>query len=118
MAEMKSALIAMAIFVAFIVPFLFMISIGSLHQNAFMKITNEVTQVVKEEGGITEKVQNLVDELSDRGYTITFRNADGQVISGKQSFGETIVIDYEYTHHNVRGEEKLKTQSVVFVSRR
>lgn len=118
LSEIKGGLIAMLLFVAIIIPALLYVSIGSLQQHAFVKITTEVTEVVKDEGGITSKVDNIVRKLESRGYTIVFKDSSGSVVRGKRDFGENIVIDYKYKYHNVRGDEELKTQNVVFVNRR
>lgn len=63
MGEHKGALKVLILFIAFIAPGLFMFGLDSLHQHAFMKVTAEVGELVKEEGGVTEKVANTVNEL-------------------------------------------------------
>ncbi|MFD1705213.1 MULTISPECIES: hypothetical protein [Siminovitchia] len=118
MSEIKGAIFSMAIFIAFIVPIFLQVGIGSVHQHAFMKITTEVTSIVKEEGGVTDKVNNIVRNLNDKGYTITFKNDSGVPVHGKRPFGETIIIDFDYKYKNVRGEENLSTNNVVSVARR
>lgn len=118
MSEMKGAMIGMFLFVAVIIPAVLFIGIGSLHQHAFIKISTEVTEVVKEEGGVTNRVVDIVDKLGDKGYTITFKDQNGASVNGKKDFGESVIVDFNYKYHNVRGEEELNTQNVVFVNRR
>ena len=118
MSELKGAIFSMAIFVAFIVPLFLQISVGSVHQHAFMKVSTEVTSMVKEEGGVTERVNEVVNNLNEKGYTITFKDESGAIISGQQEFGSTIVIDFDYNYKNVRGEETLNTTNTVSVVRR
>ena len=118
MSEMKGAVFSVAIFIGFVIPFFLLIGIGSIHQHAFMKLTTEVAEIVKDEGGVTDKVNDVVNGLDERGYTISFRNTDGSTIEGQQDYGETIIIEYEYKYDNVKGEETLNTHNVVVVSRR
>lgn len=118
MSEMKGAMIGMFLFVAVIIPAVLFIGIGSLHQHAFIKISTEVTEIVKEEGGVTDRVAEVASSLSERGYTIVFKNDEGNQIGGKRDFGETIIVDFNYKYHNVRGEQELNTENVVFVNRR
>ena len=118
MSEMKGAIFSLAFFIVFILPIFLQISIGSVHQHAFMKVSTEVTSMVKEEGGVTERVNEVVNNLNEKGYTITFRDKNGSEIIGKRGFGDKIYIDFDYTYKNVRGEENLSTNNIVTVSRR
>lgn len=112
MGEMKGAIFTVAFFIAFIVPFFLSMGIGAINQHAFMKVTTEVSEMVKEEGGVTAKVNDVASRLIDKGYTIQFNE------NGKKAFGDQVVINYEYKYMNVRGEETLNTQNTVFISRR
>lgn len=112
MGEMKGAIFTVAFFVAIIIPFFLSMGIGAINQHAFMKVATEVTEMVKEEGGITPRVSDVANRLTDKGYEITFNN------NGGSTFGDQVVIHYEYKYINVRGEETLDTQNTVFISRR
>ncbi|WP_121639684.1 hypothetical protein [Virgibacillus sp. Bac330] len=118
MAELKGAIFSMAIFIGFVVPVFLTIGIGSIHQHAFLKVTTEVGELVKEEGGVTHHVQEVVENLKDRGYAITFKNKDGTTISTKQDYGDEIQITYNYTYQDVRGDRTLDAFDTVFINRR
>lgn len=92
--------------------------LGGLHQYSFMKMTTEVSEIVKEEGGVTSRVNNIVGKLSDRNYVITFTDEDGNAVDGRRSFGERVIIEYEYTYKDARGIQDLQTQNMVHISRR
>lgn len=118
MGELKGAILSMILFVAFILPFLLFLGIQSIHQNAFMKVTTEVQQMVEYEGGITGRVQTVADNLHKKGYDITFANQKGQTITGKQPVGTVIEIKYKYKYTNVYREQVLETSNFVSVMRR
>ncbi|QNK89089.1 hypothetical protein H7992_05015 [Sporosarcina sp. resist] len=112
MSQMKGAIFAMAVFVGVVIPFFLMMGIGSLHQHAFLKTTTELSELVKEEGGVSEKVNQVVDQLGDRGYSISFSK------TGIVEFGEEIAIYYHYEYKGVRGVEELNTSNTVTIAKR
>ncbi|MEK4031304.1 hypothetical protein MKZ02_22635 [Pseudobacillus sp. FSL P4-0506] len=118
MGEMKAAIFSMALFIGVLFPGLLMIGIDSLHNHGFMKVTTEVAELVKEEGGVTSNVNRVVDSLKDKGYKITFKDSNGNIVSGKRTFGDTIYIVYNYTYQSVKNKRELKSQNVVHVMRR
>lgn len=118
MSELKSALFAMALFVAFIIPLFLQVSIGSLHQHAFMKWTTEVTTMVEDEGGRTSKVDNVIGSMEEKGYTVSIKNGSGQSVNGKQDYGTDLIVEFDYDYKNVRGIENLSTKNEVSVTRR
>ncbi|GLY11980.1 hypothetical protein [Bacillus badius] len=118
MGEMKSAIFSIALFVGVLFPALLMIGVDSLHNHGFMKVSTEVAELVKEEGGVTSKVSRVVDSLKGKGYKITFKDSDGKVVSGKRTFGDTIYITYDYTYQSIKKERHLKTQNIVHVMKR
>lgn len=118
MGEHKGALKVFILFIAFIAPGLFMFGLDSLHQHAFMKVTAEVGELVKEEGGVTEKVANTVNELQKRGYTISFKDSNGRSISQTVDFGETIVSNYTYKYTNVFIDRTLTTKNTIEILKR
>lgn len=115
---MKGALLAMALFTGIIIPIFLTVALGGLHQFSFMKMTTEVGEIVKEEGGVTDRVTNVVGELEERNYVITFKDEDGNAVVGKKQFGDRITIDYEYKYRNPKGIQDLHTQNVVHISTR
>lgn len=118
MGEMKGFIFSTAMFIALIVPFFLTITVGSIHQQGFMKVTTEFREIVKEEGGVTNNVNYVKQELNKKGYTITLKDTNGKVINGKANVGDTIIIDYRYQYQDVKGPQTLQTQNSVIVTRR
>ncbi len=112
MSNLKGAILATVIFIAVVFPFLLMISIDTFQQHVFLKVTEEVTELVKEEGGVSEKVAQVTNRLNRNGYTITFSKP------GTVKFGEEIVIRYKYDYQNVRGKKRLDVQDKVVIMKR
>ncbi|WP_229386690.1 hypothetical protein [Lysinibacillus sphaericus] len=56
MSNLKGAILATVIFIAVVFPFLLMISIDTFQQQVFLKVTEEVTELVKEEGAYQKKL--------------------------------------------------------------
>lgn len=118
MTEIKGSMFSMIIFLGVFFPFFLMVGIDSLHQHSFMKMTTEVSELVKEEGGVTDKVNNVVNKLRDRGYEITIKNQHGANVIGKAQYGDVLVIGYKYDYKSVRKERTLNTTNAVFVMQR
>lgn len=114
MGELKGAIIAMVLFVGIFVPGILMFGVDALQNHAFLKTTAEVSDLVKEEGGLTGKVTNYINQLSSRGYSISFKDGKGNPVYGSVGYGETVVINYNYKYQGVFREETLNTQNKVF----
>lgn len=114
MSELKGAIIAMVLFVGFFVPGLLMFGIDGLQNHVFLKVTAEVSDLVKEEGGVTGKVTKYTNQLASRGFNISFKDSKGNPVYGSIGYGETVVINYNYTYQGVFKEETLTTQNKVF----
>lgn len=118
MGQHKGALLALVFFIGIVVPGLFMFGIDALHQQAFMKVTAEVGEIVKEEGGVTEKVAKTVNDFHKRGYEITFKDSKGQIVSSAVDYGETIVAHFTYTYTCVFKERILDTENKIEILKR
>lgn len=112
MSNFKGAILATALFAAVVFPFLLMMSIDTFHQHAFLKMTEEVTELVKEEGGVSEHVTQVTKGLKKKDLTVTFSKP------GLVKFGEEIVIGYNYEYQNVRGKKTLDGQDIVIIMKR
>jgi|GEM_PF-1504138 len=112
MSNLKGAILATALFAAVVFPFLLMMSIDAFHQHAFLKMTEEVTELVKEEGGVSEHVSQVAERLKKKDLTVTFSKP------GLVKFGEDIVIGYEYNYQNVRGKKTLDGQDKIVIMKR
>lgn len=55
-------------------------------------MTEEVTELVKEEGGVSEHVTQITKRLKKKDLTVTFSKL------GLVKFGEEIVIGYNYEY--------------------
>ncbi|QTB28872.1 hypothetical protein [Lysinibacillus sphaericus] len=112
MSNLKGAILATALFAAVVFPFLLMMSIDAFQQHAFLKMTEEVTELVKEEGGVSEHVTQVTKRLKTKDLTVTFSKP------GLVKFGEEIVIEYNYEYQNVRGKKTLDGQDKVVIMKR
>ncbi|WP_260982706.1 hypothetical protein [Lysinibacillus fusiformis] len=112
MSNLKGAILATALFAAVVFPFLLMMSIDAFQQHAFLKMTEEVTELVKEEGGVSEHVAQVTKRLKKKDLTVTFSKP------GLVKFGEEIVIGYNYEYQNVRGKKTLGGQDIVIIMKR
>lgn len=89
-----------------------MVTIDSFQQQAFLKVTTEIPELVKAEGGISPLVKQVTGNLQDRGFQITYSQ------EGIVGFGEEIVIHYSYEYENVKGPEQLQIQNKVTIMKR
>ncbi len=112
MSNLKGAILATALFAAVVFPFLLMMSIDAFQQHAFLKMTEEVTELVKEEGGVSEHVTQVTKRLKKKDLTVTFSKP------GLVKFGEEIVIGYNYEYQNVRGKKTLNVQDKIVIMKR
>ncbi|MED4701699.1 hypothetical protein P9436_21925 [Lysinibacillus capsici] len=112
MSNLKGAILATALFAAVVFPFLLMMSIDAFQQHAFLKMTEEVTELVKEEGGVSEHVSQVAERLKKKDLTVTFSKP------GLVKFGEEIVIGYKYNYQNVRGMKTLDGQDKIVIMKR
>ncbi len=118
MSQHKGALLGLVFFIGIVVPGLLMFIIDSIHEHAFMKVTAEVGEIVKEEGGVTEKVAKTVNDFHKRGYVITFADSKGQSVSSAVDYGETIVAHFTHTYTCVFKERKLETKNKIEILKR
>ncbi|MFZ7947182.1 MULTISPECIES: hypothetical protein [Bacillaceae] len=118
MSEMKSALFALLFFIGFIVPGLLMFGIDSLNQNAFMKATKEITELVQEDAGVSDRVKSVVNGYKQKGYVITFKDQHGQSVNSIVNYGDTVYVTYEYTFKSVFKDQTLKSTNKAFIMKR
>lgn len=95
--EMKAAIFSMAVFVLVIFPALLFVGIESLHQHSFMKHTTELTEIVRQDGGVSPRIQEIESRLEARGYEIEFKS-DGQPVNGRVGYGKHIDVSFKYTY--------------------
>lgn len=120
MSEKLGFLLTMFLFSIFIIPFLLHIYIMNIRTDQFNKVTNEITQLVKENGGYTEEVGEVVSaivpEASEEG-TLTFSAVPS--VTGKQPAGETVDMAYTATWTSFYGiEVVLETEGNAKIERR
>lgn len=119
MAQYKGWIATFLISMAFTIPFFLNMGIMTIQNNAFIKHTTEFSGIVQEEGGRTQRVERVINELNKKGYSISLKNSDGQEIhSNKMDVGETITIDYIYKYKGVYNKESVETTDFITVNRR
>lgn len=115
MGEKLGFLFTIAIFAMSLLPLGLDAFTFNVRTSQFLNAATEMQQVVKEEGGITDRVHYINDNSS---ISYTFKNKDGQIIDGKQDVGEVIYIEYQYDWKGIYTQKTFKTINTVLVDRR
>lgn len=120
MANYKSVLTSMIVFIAFFFPAIMNFSIGALHYTAFFKTTLDLVDYVRVEGGVSDNIKNHVSYLENRyNFDITFRDAaTGQVIDSVVPVTTNVEINYKYEYTDVSKANVLETSNSVLILRR
>lgn len=96
MGEKVGFMKVLLIFGAFIVPFIFNVYINHVQGAKLLSLSTEVQQLVSAEGGVTPRVEQLVNEFAEKGVSITFEDENGNAVTGTVPVGEKITIHYKY----------------------
>ncbi|WP_245998160.1 hypothetical protein [Siminovitchia terrae] len=115
---MKSALFGALFFIGLIVPALLMFGIDSLHQNAFAKVTKEITELVQEDAGVSDRVKSVVNDYKPKGYVITFKDQFGQAVNGIMNYGDTVYVNFKYTYKSVYKDRTIESTNKAFIAKR
>ncbi len=111
--NMKSGIFILIIVAVFGIPYFLMVTIDSFQQQAFLKVTTEIPELIKAEGGVSPVVRQVTNSLQERGFQITYSQPDGV-----RHFGEEIVIHYVYEYQNVKGLERIEMHNNVTIMKR
>lgn len=107
MGEMKAQIFTIGITLIFIFPLFLQLYILSSITDHFYKATNEVTQMIKVNGGYTKNVENAVGSLTLGGKATTKATAiDVSVLDesgddGKREVGRYVQVGYSYTYYGM-----------------
>lgn len=96
MGEKTGFMTVLLIFGAFVLPLLLIMYINNVEGSKLLSLSTEVQQLVSAEGGVSDRVEQLVNDLADKGVDITFRDNSGNTITGRVPVGETVNIHYKY----------------------
>lgn len=96
MGEKTAFLAVMILFFLGVIPFLFYLYTQQVNASKLMAVSTEMNQLLIAEGDITERVNEVVEELEEKGFKITFQNENGETITSRSEIGEKINIIYEY----------------------
>lgn len=118
MGEHKGFLVGLAIFIFIIVPGILMFAVDEFQRNAFIKHTTEFGEIVKEEGGVTEKVAKLANSMQNNGYVIEIKDENGNRVNSAVEYGKVLHISFKYQYLNFFGAKELKTNSTIPILRR
>ncbi|MGE6604461.1 hypothetical protein ACQKEY_22445 [Lysinibacillus fusiformis] len=119
MAQFKSALLLMFIFVSFFLPAFVNFGIGAIHYTGFSKTTLDLADYVRVEGGVSDNIKSYVSSLGDRGYEISFYDSKTkQPINSVVQVGTDIEIYYRYSYKDMKKERNLETTNNVLVLKR
>ncbi|MEB6549251.1 hypothetical protein MXL46_09110 [Heyndrickxia sporothermodurans] len=118
MSQMKSAVFGALFFIGLIVPALLMFGIDSLHQNSFAKVTKEITELVQEDAGVSDRVKSVVNDYKPKGYVITFKDQFGQAVNGIMNYGDTVYVNFKYTYKSVYKDRTIESTNKAFIAKR
>ncbi|MEK5504087.1 hypothetical protein [Bacillus sp. FSL M8-0168] len=118
MGELKGLAIAVLMFAVLFLPFQLNIWINHNQNSQLLNASTEIQKLVAEEGGVTDTVKKIQNQLSEKGATITFVDNNGKVVDGKQKVGTTINILYKYTYPGVYAQNTIQTANSVVINRR
>ncbi|MFD2658476.1 hypothetical protein [Gracilibacillus thailandensis] len=96
MGEKTGFMTVLFIFGAFVIPFMLTMYINNIEGSKLLTLSTEMQQMVSAEGGVTDKVEHAVNELSGKGVEITFKDSAGNPVTGRVPVGEKINIHYKY----------------------
>lgn len=124
MGEMKAQIFTIAITLIFIFPLFLQLYILSSITDHFYKATNEVTQMIKVNGGYTKNVENAVGSLTLGGKATTKATAIDVSVSdesadGKREVGRYVRVGYSYTYYGMyKTKFELGTQAYITMDKR
>ena len=124
MGEMKAQIFTIAITLIFIFPLFLQLYILSSITDHFYKATNEVTQMIKVNGGYTKNVENAVGSLTLGGKATTKTTSIDVSVSdesadGKREVGRYVRVGYSYTYYGMyKTRFELGTQAYITMDKR
>lgn len=116
--EHKGFLLGIILFFALIIPGILMFVIDEFQRDVFMKQTSEVGELIKEEGGVTEKVAKIVNSMQSNGYVVDIRDSKGNKVNSAVAYGETLKAHFKYRYLNFFGSKELETVNTIPILRR
>lgn len=110
MGEKIGFISVLALVLIFIVPFTLNLFDKQVKANKLMSLNNEIRQMVVAEGGVTPNVEEVVDDFSNMGVKIEFKDDNGKEVIGQVKAGEKVNIELEY--------DGFETGSTVIITKR
>lgn len=99
MGEKVGFMTVLLLFSVVIIPFLLHGYKEQVDSSKFLTMSNEIKQMVASEGGVTDKVIDVTNNLRERGIDIKFNDDEGNIVDGKVNAGEKITITYNYKNY-------------------
>lgn len=96
MGEKTGFMTVLLIFGAFLIPIMLTLYINNIEGSKLLSLSTEMQQLVSAEGGVTDKVQHAVDTFAENRVEITFKDSEGNPVTGRVPVGEEITINYKY----------------------
>lgn len=84
------------IFAVAILPLLFNVFDHQVKSTKLLALSNEVQQLVSSEGDINSRVDEVVNDLQERGIDIEFTDKQNNPITNNLEVGEEVVIHYKF----------------------
>lgn len=145
MGEVKGAMFSLFLIVAFVLPFYFMLMIQNINVSGFFSITQTMTNIIEENGGVDAEVAGMLRNLENRDinedlntYEIKVYKLPGQnskLEDGKEiyptppsisrnpelannKYGDVLLVKYDYMYKYMNFVREQSTTHRIVVTKR
>lgn len=146
MGEVKGAMFSLFLIVAFVLPFYFMLMIQNINVSGFFSITQTMTNIIEENGGVDAEVAGMLANLEKRDinedlntYDIKVYKLPGQnskLEDGKEiypslaksvestpelainKYGDVLLVKYDYSYKYMNFVREQSTTHRIVVTKR
>lgn len=145
MGEVKGAMFSLFLIVAFVLPFYFMLMIQNINVSGFFSITQTMTNIIEENGGVDAEVAGMLRNLENRDinedlntYEIKVYKLPGQsskLEDGKEiyptppslsrnpelannKYGDVLLVKYDYKYKYMNFVREQSTTHRIVVTKR
>lgn len=96
MGEKIGFMTVLVLFSIFLLPLSLNTFFNHIEGGKMLSLTAEMQQLVSAEGGVSQRVNDVVEEMEGRGVGISFQDENGNPINSKVDVGTKVIIHYEY----------------------
>ncbi|KLA07035.1 hypothetical protein B4086_5511 [Bacillus cereus] len=122
MSKMSETLMGLLIFSVFALVFVIQGFVAMMTVNQYSKNTTEMTQIIRETGGLSSEAVAYGDHLKKQGITYQISDSNGGAVSSSKGYtGKTLYVKYNCKLKFSAGFEKslnLNREDAVFITKR